>query len=327
LRWDDIVRDHWPRGRWALFLRTLYGSWAMWTNGVMWGTMKTSWPIFIAAALPGFMLVVLAAVVLGLLGSSAQLVSTGHPWLAALLMLVGCPSLIWLSRIVEQSTQMGWLMRSMACLARQGKGQTPELESRLDHFAQHVAEQAQSGDWDEVLIAGHSSGAIMAMIVAARALQRMAESSDHSPVPLSLLTMGHCCPLLSYQPEAVGFRQELATLRDAASLTWIDFGAPPDGCCFPLVDPTSVAGGTATRTDHPKLLNPRFAQHFSPVTYQALRKDKFQCHLQYLLATELPGDYDYFSITAGPLSLQERHAHRPSITHFKQFQLLGGPRP
>jgi hypothetical protein len=221
-------------------------------------------------------------------------------------------------------------MRSLACLARQGKGQTPELEERLNHFAEHVARQAQSGAWDEVLVAGHSSGAIMAMIVTARALRQLADAASAADPtgashPLSLLTLGHCSPLLSLQPEADGFRQELALLRGSPSLTWVDYGAPPDGCCFPLVDPTAVAPTATPLLAHLKLLNPRYAQHFTPATYRALRKDRFRCHMQYLAATELAGDYDYFAITAGPLSLRAAHAQRDSVTDFKRFQRLGGP--
>jgi pimeloyl-ACP methyl ester carboxylesterase len=332
LRWDDVVRTYWPRGRWALFQRTVFATLAMWGNGVMWRSMKTSWPMFVAIALPGAMIVLLSALLLGLGGAAAALLAADLPWLAGGLVLLGLPALAGLGMVAERRTNMAWLMRSLACLAEQGRGQTPDLEARLDHFADHLAAQLRAGTWDEVLLIGHSSGAMMAMIVAARALQRLsADGPTATAAPLSLLTLGHCSPLLSYQPEAEAFRAELRTLHQAqgSRLHWVDYGAPPDGCCFPLVDPTAPAWEhtpTALRAGAPpKLLNPRFAQHFTPATYQAVRRDKFRCHFQYLMATECPGDYDYFALTAGPLTLAQRHAERPSVTDFRQFQRLGGP--
>ncbi len=36
----------------------------------------------------------------------------------------------------------------------------------------------------------------------------------------------------------------------------------------------------------------------------------FRLHFQYLCAFDRPGDYDYFRITAGPMTLADRFANR-----------------
>lgn len=328
LRWDDIVRQHWPRGRAALLRATAYASTQMWRNGVMWQTLRTSWPMFVAIALPGIAMALLAVLLAGLLTGAIALAQSGQPVWAAAAVLAGVPLLAGIGIVAERRSHMAWLMRSLACLVRQGRGQTPELDERLDHFAEHVCTQARSGAWDEIVVVGHSSGAMMAMIVTARALHRMAQGGDgEMPTQLALLTLGHCAPLLSEQPEAERFREESVRLATSPRLTWIDYGAPPDGCCFPLVRPTgAVQGPQIVRPNQPKLLNPRFAQVFSAAAYQQVRSDKFRCHFQYLMATELPGFYDYFAITSGPLTLADRHRDQPSIDNFRQFQILGGPR-
>ena len=53
LRWDDIVRAHWPRGRLALWAVTLATSWRLWANGSLPRMLRLSWPAFLALALPG----------------------------------------------------------------------------------------------------------------------------------------------------------------------------------------------------------------------------------------------------------------------------------
>ncbi|MEQ9177040.1 MAG: hypothetical protein RLP16_08045, partial [Alphaproteobacteria bacterium] len=45
--------------------------------------------------------------------------------------------------------------------------------------------------------------------------------------------------------------------------------------------------------------------------WKAMRWRFFRLHFQYLCAFDLPGDYDYFRITAGPLTLSERFEDRP----------------
>lgn len=327
LRWDDIVREHWPRSRAGLYRSTVLASWQMWRNGVMWHTLCSSWPMFVAIAAPGAMLA-MAAVLLGLgLGGciALALAEPRQAWLATLLGLVSATAwtfgLLW----GERRTHMAWLMRSMACLVRQGRGQTPSLEERLDALAGHVSDRVGGGMYDEVLVVGHSSGAMMAMSIVARALKAGAGDASGAGTRLSLLTLGHCAPLLSAQPEASRFRDELQRLVASERLCWVDYGAPPDGCCFPLVDPSAAPGVQGAQAQRPKLANPRFAQLFGPGSYAAVRADKFRCHFQYLMAGEVAGGYDYFTITAGPQSLASRHAAVDSTRGFRQFQCFGGP--
>lgn len=329
LRWDDIVRGHWPRSRWGLLKATAFASWQMWRNGVMWFSWRRSWPMFAAIAAPGALMLAVALAALGLLGLATHLVLGGQPVWALLGLGVGGPLLAWGARVAEARTHMAWLMRSLACLVRQGRGQTPELDERLQAFGQALAAHCLSGTFDEVLLVGHSSGAMMAQLVAAEALAILAAApppdDPGAPAPrLSLLTLGHCSPLLSAQPEAHAYREALSRLLHSPCLDWVDLSAPPDGCCFALVDPTEpcIAGAGARR---PKLVNPRFAQQFTPASYQALRSDKFRCHFQYVMAGEQAAPYDYFALTAGPLRLADYFAAQPAVLSFRQFCCFGGP--
>jgi hypothetical protein len=53
-----------------------------------------------------------------------------------------------------------------------------------------------------------------------------------------------------------------------------------------------------------------FTQTLSPARWRALRWKFFRLHFQYLCAFDRPGDYDYFRITAGPLTLRARYGGR-----------------
>jgi pimeloyl-ACP methyl ester carboxylesterase len=328
LRWDDIVRRHWPRSRWAVMLSALGSTGRQIGNGVLWRILRTSWPAFLVLFMPPALVVALVAWAGLTVGVMAVLAVRGPDWAAASLALGVLSAMGWIgfARRAEAKVQMAWLMRSTRFILRQARGQAPELEERIDDFARRVAAALADGDVDEVLVVGHSSGAMLAVSAAARALAGRAAMTGSRRPRLSLLTLGECIPMLSFQPEAEAFRGELATLAQAEALDWIDFTAPPDGCCFALVDPTAVCAErtTASRWTAPKRLSPRFAQLFEREAYERIRRDKYRCHFQYLMASGLRGTYDYFAITAGPERLSARFAAHPSVEGFRDFQLFGG---
>lgn len=312
LRWDDIVRARWPRGAWGVLRATAFASWHLWRDGILGRTLRTSWPAFLALALPCLLLL---ATVLG--GALLGMLALVAPVWAAVLALAGA-GLAW--RLVARA-HLPWLMRSMAMLIRQGRGQTPDLEARVDAWAARLAAVLKDDAADEVLVVGHSSGAMLAMLTAARALRRQ------SGARLALLTLGHCTQMLSQQPAAREVRRELAELAGADGLTWVDVTAPPDACCMALVSPTSYAGPELANAPAPTLINPRFAQLFDSAPYAAVKRDRYRCHFQYLMAGQRPGSWDYFATTAGPRTLRARFPTEAGVTHFTRFQLLGGPLP
>jgi hypothetical protein len=293
-------------------------------NGVLWRILKTSWPAFLVLFLPPLLVVGLLAALGAIAGVVAAMMLHGP----VLMGLVVGSLLLWLlsifARWAEAKVQMAWLMRSTRFILRQAGGGTPALEARLDEFAARVAAVRAAAEVDEILVVGHSSGAMLAVSVVARTLE---VETPPGGATLSLLTLGECIPMLSYQPEARAFRAELARVASSASWQWVDFTAPPDGCCFALVDPTSVCDERASSVawHPPKRLSPRFAQLFEAADYVAVRRDKYRCHFQYLMASGLPGAYDYFAITAGALTLSERYASTPGVEDFRDFQMFGGP--
>jgi hypothetical protein len=328
LRWDDIVRAHWPRGQWQLLRVTLTATMRLLANGSLWRILQTSWPAFLALSLPAALVLGVAIGAVGLVALGGLLGTLFAGWLGMAAIAGGGMALASLAHRAQQRVQMAWLMRSANVVLRQARGELPELEERLSVFAGRLRALAARPDLDEVLVVGHSSGAMLAVSVVARALE--AEPTLlHQRAGLALLTLGECIPLLSYQPEATAFRDELGRLRSTADLNWVDVTAPPDGCCFALVDPTEVCEDGVRperRTSAgPKRISARFAQCFRPQTYEQIKRDKYRCHFQYLMAVELPGAYDYFAVTAGPLPLAARFASLPGVGYFAKFQTFGGP--
>jgi len=125
-------------------------------------------------------------------------------------------------------------------------------------------------------------------------------------------------PMVSFLPKAGRLRADLAYLCQQDRLTWVDVTAPGDGCAFALCDPVAVTGVAPPGKRWPLVISAAFSQTLAPETWKALRWRLFEVHFQYLNAFDRPGDYDYFAITAGPLSLATRFAGRaPSASRIE----------
>jgi hypothetical protein len=168
--------------------------------------------------------------------------------------------------------------------------------------------------FDEVLVVGHSSGAHLAVSIMADMLR---EGVPDRPA-LSLLTLGHVVPMVSFLPKAARLRRDLHDLSLADRLTWVDVTAPGDGCAFALCDPVAVTGVAPPGKRWPLVISAAFTQTLSAARWKELRWKFFRLHFQYLCAFDRPGDYDYFQITAGPVPLGARYgARKPSASRIE----------
>ena len=324
MRWDDIVREHWPRNQARLVWDMLTTTFLNVRTGALWQMFKLSWPPVVALVAPvALLLAILIGAPLLSWGVYAALRSAGQ-LAAAAAATAALGGALWVGLKLQQKYSMLWMMRSYAFTAQQALGRVPGLEDRLAKHARTLLEAVSTGENDEVLLVAHSSGSIMAATVMARALQidpAFGRGAGHTTT-VSFLTLGQWIPALGCLPQAKGFRADLQRLASAEGVDWVDFGAPPDGCCFALVNPIAACGVIpgVQQTDRPKLLSPRFAEMFDAATYATLRRDRFRIHFQYLMASERQVPYDFFAITAGDQTLTQRFAESPSITNFNGFR-------
>lgn len=180
----------------------------------------------------------------------------------------------------------------------------------MAEFGDRIADVLRS-DVDEVLVVGHSSGAYIAVSVLSD-LIRAGRVPANGPV-LSLLTLGHVVPMVSFLPKADRLRGDLAFLS-VQDVAWVDVTAPGDGCAFALCDPVAVSGVAPPDKRWPLVISAAFSQTLSPARRKALKWKLFELHFQYLNAFDNLPDaadaYDYFRITAGPMTLGKRFATR-----------------
>lgn len=321
LVWSDIVRDSMDSSIPATYLQLIRTAWVYIGSGALWRLMKLRKGPVIAALYPVGMLLLqlgLAAalglavfqmtmmVLVVLLSLSLPIVVVGGAGLA--LGLGAAFALLRWFKKLDGKFYAYYLMHDYSYSAGANGANPAELEARIAVFTDAIA-QALQEDVQEVLVVGHSSGAHLGVSILAD-LIRQGRVPASGPT-LSFLSLGQVVPMVSFLPEAHRLRGDLRYLSACEELTWVDVTAPGDGCSFALCDPVAVSGVAPKGKQWPLVFSAAFTQTLSPERWKELRWRFFRLHFQYLCAFDRPKDYDYFQITAGPLTLAERYGARP----------------
>ncbi len=303
LLWNDIVfasmNNTIPQTYWLL-AKTL---WLYVSAGTLRALYKLRRAPIIAALYPA---IVLIAQILISAGAGSVVGNLVGGWIGgALGIALFCAGLVMFRRLDKRFFAY-YLLHDFAFWA-QAKGEMPApLQSRVGDFVARI-EEALDSDADEVLLVGHSSGAHLAVTLAAEVLRRRADAPK-----LALLTLGQAIPVTSFLPEAWDLRRDLRLVASRADCMWLDVSAPGDGACFALTDPVAVSGVAPDPQYGPLVISAAFTHTLSAETKRATKWKFFRRHIQYLCAFDYPKDYDYFLVTAGPLTLRDRFAGRAS---------------
>lgn len=201
----------------------------------------------------------------------------------------------------EPKLYVFYLLNDWIWTGRHRRGHDPLAEGRFEAFARQVAQAATSGDADELLLVGHSSGSFVAAIVATRALELAPELGGPGG-PLNLLTIGANTVVSAGGNIDSPGRRAIAALLPEPRVRWIEFFAPQDIMSFPKLDyrrcyRVELDGRPQVNPTH---YSARFGEIFSAETYKALMWRWFDMHFAFLKANDQPGRYDFYRMMAGP---------------------------
>lgn len=311
LAWADIIGGSMRRTLAATYGQMVRTAWIYVASGTLFRLGRLRKGPTLAALYPVVMLS-MQAVVAGLAGwgLGAAVAGLVPGWGGAGLGLLAGGAVVGLVlrafRRWDRWCLAHYLMHDYAFSAGHRGAYPPALVARMEVFRARIA-AASAEDWDEVLVVGHSSGAILGVTILADLIR---EGLPARGPALGFLTLGQVVPMVSFLPEARKLRGDLAYLSTREELAWVDVTAPGDGCAFALCDPVAVSGVAPSGKRWPLVLSCAFTQTFSPERWRKMRFRWFRLHFQYMCAFDRPGDYDYFRVTAGPLTLRARYAGR-----------------
>lgn len=319
LGWDDLARANTRRG----LIRALAtsGSFyrALWSSRSGAGAWTHSKRFFWSMLTPLLWLVlVVAAAALLAWGMVAAATALGAaPALAWTLGGLGGVAVLVRGWRLALRWRYPWLLDGLHYYLQWGLGLAPELDARLDGFARSIAQEVHElrarGDDCEVLMVGHCMGSSMAPTMLERVLRELdARAGTAGSRPIKLLTLANVIPMVSL----VRGTDRVARAVNAMSgrqVPWLDYTSPHDPLCYALVDCEKLngaapEGGSGRPSYRPR--SARFDKMFAPADYAMLKRDPFRMHFQYLMASDVPVDNDFFTLTAGPWPLEHWIAPR-----------------
>lgn len=184
------------------------------------------------------------------------------------------------------------------------------LEARLDRAAQEVADAARS-DADEIVVVGHSLGAVLAIELLDRALRIESALGQKGP-RVALISVGSSILKIGLHSAAVPFRAAAERVASSPGIFWGDYQAISDVMNFYKRDPLT-AMGLPTR-DVPLVRMVRIRHMLDPAIYKRIRYHPLRMHLQFVSGNNLRHAYDYFMLICGPLSVERQVRHDGALS-------------
>jgi len=303
VRWDDIIRDVARQPWWQRFPLSQLAFLDFVAAGALWGYIRTNWryALFFIYPFLLFDIFIIVACFTGIFFANAS-GSIGIGVIAGLLMLVALVR--WPCRWLGVVTLFDdWIFSSKYVRARY-----PVLEKRFDFIARDIDTAARGAHVDEILIIGHSLGAVLAVDLLDRVLKGN-PSIGANVVRVAFLSVGSSILKIGLHRGAKRFRASLQRVASSAGIFWAEYQALTDVMNFYKTNPVSDVGLTTT-IDRPVVRIVRIRNMLDPSSYRRIRRNFYRVHNQFISGNEQRTPYDYFMLVCGPLSAR-RQAKSP----------------
>jgi pimeloyl-ACP methyl ester carboxylesterase len=242
-------------------------------------------------AVVGWLAARLLTAFLGLEGMSAAAVGSAAG-VAVFLVLLRWPGRRWR---VQQ------LLDDWICANDYIHGRRPDIDARLDRFAETLLARARAGTVDEIVVVGHSLGAMLVLDVCVRALARDADFGRRGAA-ISVLTIGATIPKFALHPRAQGLRRKIARIVAEPSIAWIEYQSRADAISFYKFDPVSLRHIPDDRLDgKPVIRRVHIHDMLLPETFARARRSVLRLHYRSVMANDRRAPYDYFLMVCGPV--------------------------
>jgi pimeloyl-ACP methyl ester carboxylesterase len=299
--WDDIVRDDMRRPRVRRFWDALLAFSEFIVTGTLFRYFAASLRYAIFFLVPivqlaifagaGWLVAKLLVTAFGLSGMSAVVVG----WLAgiaAFFLLLRWPGGRWR---VEQMLN-DWVFAREYLYRRRA-----DLEGRLDAFAAALAAEVRQAGLDEIVLVGHSMGAMLCIDVLDRALAIDPDLGRRGPA-LCLLTVGATIPKFTLHPAARRLRAMVARIVSEPSIAWEECQGRDDIISFYKFDPAALERVPGERfTGKPLIRRVQLHEMLTPEAISRHRYNYLRVHYQVVMANDKQAPYDYFLMGCGPV--------------------------
>jgi pimeloyl-ACP methyl ester carboxylesterase len=301
LLWDDIVLADFARPMSERLGRSCGAFFDFMWSGAVLRYFRANWQYGIFFLFPYLSLVAFAAVALAIAVAAVSFIALSNVMQIALAPALGVFIFLGLMQWPGRRwrVQQGlddWIFSWDYLYQRR-----PDVDARLNRFADELVAQARHNAVDEIVIVGHSLGATLAIEVITRALARDPDLGRHGP-SVCLLTVGSTIPKFTLHPAGERFRRCAARIVGEPSIAWAEYHARADAISFYKFNPVTLARFYGDRIEgKPVFRRVMIHDMLKLRTYLRYRLKFMRLHYQFVMANERRSIYDYFMMVCGPI--------------------------
>jgi hypothetical protein len=178
-----------------------------------------------------------------------------------------------------------------------------EIEQRLDRLATELVAAASNFAADEILVVGHSLGAVLAVDLLDRALA-LEPALGRNKMPVTFLSVGSSILKVGLHPKAIRFRMAIERVAKSRAIFWGDYQALSDPMNFYKSRPMAEMG--LSTENEPTIRVVRLSRMLDDDIYRRIRLHFFRLHCQFVSGNDKRASYDYFMLTCGPTSAKSQ---------------------
>jgi hypothetical protein len=298
VRWDDVMDTVHRRPMWQRIPLGLSSFVEFIAAGALWGYMRTNWryALFFIYPLLIFTLLAVAASLTGLL--IARFSES-----AMLGIVAGAAALIALIQSLGRLLQLPQLFDDWIFARTYVHHDDPVLNRRFDRLAQELTNAVRSLDFDELLVIGHSLGAVLSVDLLDRAL-KLEPALGRRGTRVAFLSVGSSILKIALHRGAERLRAALDRVASAPGLFWAEYQVLTDPMNFYKTNPMAALG--LAITDRPIIRVVYFRQMLDPAAYRRIRRNFYRVHNQFISGNDRRAAYDYYMLLCGPLSVEQQ---------------------
>lgn len=302
LRLEHLIRTNLALPFWRQLART--GRWMFddILSGALFRVFHTSWRMGVLLIYSQFMLAawIVIAVAGGWFATQAALpsdISNVSKFALAAILAAG---LFLLLRPIADRMFVNQLNNCWPCLREFARGEPTGFDRLLDDLADRIVAVARMRGADEILVVGHSAGAMLALTTMGKVLERDPDIGRNGP-RLSVVTVGSIMPALAMHPAAETLRRTVAAIAAQRGVLWADCQSRDDFMNFWEFDPVAGVGADVPeRRYNPQIWQISFREMIAPEIFAKVRFNYWRMHYQYLMSNDRRASYDYYMVICGP---------------------------
>jgi hypothetical protein len=295
VQWHDVIESF---GRRSIALRMSIGILAFLDfvlSGTLWRYLRSNWRYAFFFLYPFVMSGLLIAVAF-LIGVFAFKITGSIP-----IAIGGC--LLGFAAVVAgpwRWLNLGDLFDDWIFSREYIRSGNSDIEKRLDRLAAELVAAASNSAADEILVVGHSLGAVLAVDLLDRALKL-----DPAPAtPVTFLSVGSSILKVGLHPKATRFRTAMERVAKSRAIFWGDYQALVDPLNFYKSRPMAEMGLSTENEATVRVV--RLSQMLDHEIYRRIRLNFFRLHCQFVSGNDRRASYDYFMLTCGPISAKSQ---------------------